>query len=261
MADTDATGQDRAAAVTAAVLVIGDEILSGRTKDRNIGYIAEYLTSIGIDLREARIVADDIEEIAEAVNALRQRYSYVFTTGGIGPTHDDITADGVALAFGVPVHHDPRAVEILKAYLGDRLNEARLRMARMPVGAELIENKASRVPGWRIENVHVMAGIPSVMQAMLDAVAPTLKTGVRMLSRTIAGHGIKEGDIGGPLGEIQERHAGVLIGSYPHFDGGRFLTTIVVRSRDAEALEAAAAEVTALVAQLGGDHGVKEEQA
>ena len=249
----DLDGADTGAArVTAAVLVIGDEILSGRTKDRNIGYIAEYLTEMGIELAEARVVADDVEAIAEAVNALRARCTYVFTTGGIGPTHDDITADGVARAFGVAVHHDPRAVEILKSFLGDRLNEARLRMARMPVGAELIENAASKAPGWRVENVHVMAGIPSVMQAMLDAVAPTLRTGVKMLSRALAAHDVKEGDLGGPLGEIQARHAGVMIGSYPQFDGGRFLTTVVVRSRSEAALEAASAEVARLIVELGG---------
>lgn len=237
--------------VTAAVLVIGDEILSGRTKDRNIGYIAEYLTTIGIDLREARIVPDVIGEIADAVNALRNRYTYVFTTGGIGPTHDDITADGIALAFGLPVVHHPRAVEILKEYLGDRINEARLRMARMPEGAELIENTVSKAPGWRIGNVHVMAGIPSVMQAMLDAIAPTLKTGTKMLSVTIEGTDLKEGDVGGPLTEIQNANPGVLIGSYPSFDGKRFRTSLVVRSRDAGLLEAARADVQAMVDRLG----------
>ncbi|MCT8972886.1 competence/damage-inducible protein A [Microbaculum marinisediminis] len=236
--------------VTAAVLVIGDEILSGRTKDRNIGYIAEYLTNIGVDLREARVVPDVVEEIADAVNALRARYTYVFTTGGIGPTHDDITADGVAHAFGLPVIHHPRAVEILTAYLGDRLNEARLRMARMPEGAELIENAVSKAPGWRIGNVHVMAGIPSVMQAMLDAIAPTLKTGQKMLSVTVEGRGLKEGDVGGPLTEIQTAHPGVMIGSYPRFDGKRFTTALVVRSRDAALMAAAQADVEALVARL-----------
>jgi molybdenum cofactor synthesis domain-containing protein len=239
-----------APAVTAAVLVIGDEILSGRTKDQNIGYIAEYLTNIGIDLKEARVVADEIEAIADAVNALRHRYTYVFTTGGIGPTHDDITADGIAHAFGLPVVHNPRAVEILKAFLGDRINEARLRMARMPEGADLIENAVSKAPGWRIGNVHVMAGIPSVMHAMLDAVGPTLSTGTKMLSATVEGLGVREGDVGGPLGEIQKAHAGVMIGSYPHFDGTRFTTAIVLRSRDAALLQAARADVAVLIDRL-----------
>ena len=236
--------------VTAAVLVIGDEILSGRTKDRNIGYIAEYLTALGIELREARIVPDVISEIADAVNALRARYTYVFTTGGIGPTHDDITADGIAHAFGVPVHHDPRAVEILKDYLGNRINEARLRMARMPVGSELIENAGSTAPGWRIGNVHVMAGIPSVMHAMLDAIAPTLRTGIVIESRTVEGRGIKEGDVGGPLGEIQAAFPQVMIGSYPRFDGNQFTTSLVLRSRDTAALAAAEEQVRALVERL-----------
>ncbi len=236
--------------VTAAVLVIGDEILSGRTKDRNIGYIAEYLTALGIELREARIVPDVISEIADAVNALRARYTYVFTTGGIGPTHDDITADGIAHAFGVPVHHDPRAVEILKDYLGNRINEARLRMARMPVGSELIENAVSKAPGWRIGNVHVMAGIPSVMHAMLDAIAPTLRTGIVIESRTVEGRGIKEGDVGGPLGEIQAAFPQVMIGSYPRFDGNQFTTSLVLRSRDTAALAAAEEQVRALVERL-----------
>lgn len=247
---SEATAIGGGEVVTAAVLVIGDEILSGRTKDRNIGYIAEYLTALGIELREARVVPDVISEIAHAVNALRTRYTYVFTTGGIGPTHDDITADGIAHAFGVPVHHDPRAVEILKDYLGDRINEARLRMARMPVGSELIENAVSKAPGWRIGNVHVMAGIPSVMHAMLDAIAPTLRTGIVIESRTVEGRGIKEGDVGGPLGEIQAAFPQVMIGSYPRFDGNQFTTSLVLRSRDMAALAAAEEQVRALVERL-----------
>jgi len=251
MAET--TTDDTGGPVTAAVLVIGDEILSGRTKDKNIGYIAEYLTAIGIDLREARVVSDEVEEIADAVNALRHRYTYVFTTGGIGPTHDDITADGVAHAFGLPVIHHPRAVEILTEFLGDRINEARLRMARMPEGADLIENAVSKAPGWRIGNVHVMAGIPNVMHGMLDAIGPTLRTGAKMLSETVEGRGIKEGDIGGPLGEIQVAHPGVMIGSYPHFDGKRFTTSIVVRSREQGRLDAALGDVRVLVERLSAE--------
>jgi molybdenum cofactor synthesis domain-containing protein len=249
----ESTETDGGKTITAAMLVIGDEILSGRTKDKNIGYVAEYLTNIGIDLKEARVVSDDIQDIADAVNALRRRYTYVFTSGGIGPTHDDITADGVAHAFGVPVIHHPRAVEILKEYLGDRINEARLRMARVPEGAELIENTVSKAPGWRIGNVHVMAGIPTVMQAMLDAIGPTLTTGTKMLSETVEGKGIKEGDVGGPLGEIQAVHETVMIGSYPHFDGKRFTTSIVVRAKDAGALAAARRDVEALVDRLSAE--------
>src|SRR5207237_6597578 len=167
--------------LTAAILVIGDEILSGRTKDKNIGYIAEYLTNIGIDLKEVRVVADEEDEIVAALNALRSRYTYVFTTGGIGPTHDDITADSVAKAFGVSIDVDPRAVAIMKerfAARGVEMNEARLRMARIPVGADLVENKQSGAPGFMIGNVIVMAGVPSGMQAMLEAARPKHKAGV-----------------------------------------------------------------------------------
>src|SRR5262252_8226754 len=161
--------------VTAALLVIGDEILSGRTKDKNIGFIAEYLTNLGIDLKEVRIVADDEPDIIAALDALRHRYTYVFTTGGIGPTHDDITADSVAKALGVPIDVDPRAVALLKelyAAMGTELNEARMRMTRVPKGAELVPNSVSAAPGFWIDNVIVMAGVPTIMQAMLDAVAP-----------------------------------------------------------------------------------------
>src|SRR6202162_3754834 len=159
--------------VTAAVLVIGDEILSGRTKDKNIGYIAEYLTSLGIDLREVRVVGDEQEAIVAAVNALRSRYDYVFTTGGIGPTHDDITAESVAKAFGVTIAHDPRVVKILQerlAQTGSELNEARMRMTRIPAGAELVLNKVSAAPGFWLGNVIVLAGVPHIMQTMLDYV-------------------------------------------------------------------------------------------
>ena len=164
--------------VTAAMLVIGDEILSGRTKDRNIGHLADIMTAIGIDLKEVRIVPDDEDEIVAAVNALRGRYDYVFTTGGIGPTHDDITADAIAKAFGVPCEYDARALQLLEASYAKRdieFTEARKRMARMPRGAEHIDNPVSIAPGFRIGNVHVMAGVPSIFQAMLDNVVPTLQ--------------------------------------------------------------------------------------
>ena len=204
--------------ITAAILVIGDEILSGRTKDKNVGFIADYLTQLGIDLKEVRIVSDDMDAIVEAVNALRARSTYVFTTGGIGPTHDDITADAVAKAFGVGIDHDPRAMAILEAHY-DKMpnadfNDARKRMARIPFGADLIENKVSSAPGFRIGNVHVMAGVPSVMQAMMDAVAPTLQTGQQMQSVTID-TGLGEGIVAGRLGELQKAHPDVVIGSYP----------------------------------------------
>ena len=227
--------------ISAAVLVIGDEILSGRTKDKNIGYIADYLTAIGIDLKEVRVVADEEAAIVEALNALRARYTYVFTTGGIGPTHDDITADCVAKAFGVPIDVHPEALAILKermAKVGGELNAARLRMARIPHGAELVHNRVSGAPGFRIGNVITMAGIPTVMQAMLDEVAPKLKTGTKLLSETIRAD-LKEGDVGTELGAIAKANPDAIIGSYPFFDDKLGPNTnIVVRSRDPQKLQA-----------------------
>ena len=191
--------------VTAGILVIGDEILSGRTKDKNIGFIAEYLTNIGIDLKEVRVVADDEADIIAALDALRHRYTYVFTTGGIGPTHDDITADSVAKAFGVGIDHHPEVVARFRERWSEQdLNEARLRMARVPDGAELIQSATILAPGFKLGNVIVMAGIPSIMQAMMDIVAPKLKSGVRMLSDSVRANA-REGDIGGPLARDRQR--------------------------------------------------------
>jgi molybdenum cofactor synthesis domain-containing protein len=239
--------------VTAALLVIGDEILSGRTKDKNIGYIAEYLTAIGVDVREVRVVPDIEEEIVAALNALRHRYTYVFTTGGIGPTHDDITADCVAKAFGVAIDHDPRAVAILKerfAKMGTEVNEARMRMARIPKGAALVANKVSGAPGFWIGNVIVMAGVPSIMQAMLDEAAGKLKTGTRMLSESIRADA-REGDIGTELGEIAKAHPDVSIGSYPFFDDQNGPNTnVVVRARDAGKLAVAKSAVEAMLTRV-----------
>ena len=230
---------------TAAVLLIGDEILSGRTKDKNLGFIAEYLAALGIDLKEARVVSDQEEEIANAVNALRHRYTYLFTTGGIGPTHDDITTDAVARAFGLPVHHDPQAVEILLAYfreMGREPNEARMRMARVPQGASLIDNPVSKAPGFQIGNVFVMAGVPKIMNAMMEDVAKRLTRGVLMQSRQVEFRG-GEGDAAKPLGEIQKAFPTVVIGSYPFQAPDGFATNLVLRSRDADALEQAYAAV------------------
>jgi molybdenum cofactor synthesis domain-containing protein len=245
-----------APAPTAAMLVIGDEILSGRTKDRNIGFVADYLTQLGIDLREARIVPDDTAEIVAAVNALRARYTYVFTCGGIGPTHDDITADAIAAAFGVGIDHDPRAVDMLRRWYDGRaeLNEARLRMARIPAGATLIENKVSGAPGFRIGNVHIMAGVPAVMQAMMDAIAPTLTRGTPVGSIAID-TGLGEGRIAAPLAAIAKAAPGALIGSYPYFDGGKHATVVIVRSRDAAVLAATAQAVRDMLAGLASDGG------
>ena len=235
--------------VTAAMMVIGDEILSGRTKDRNIGHLADIMTAIGIDLKEVRIVPDEEDEIVAALNALRTRYTYVFTTGGIGPTHDDITADSVAKAFGVPCEYDAKAYKMLGdgyAQRGIEFTEARKRMARMPRGADHIDNPVSTAPGFRIGNVHVMAGVPSIFQAMLDNVVPTLKTGAKMLSAAVHCP-VGEGTIGGPLAEIQKAHPDTIIGSYPKYGEGKFWTELVVRARTQEALEAARADVEAMV--------------
>jgi molybdenum cofactor synthesis domain-containing protein len=238
--------------VTAAMIVIGDEILSGRTKDRNIGHLADLMTAIGIDLREVRIVPDEEDEIATSINAVRMRYTYVFTTGGIGPTHDDITADSVARAFGVPCEYDAKAYRMLEANYASRgmeFTDARKRMARMPQGAEHIDNPVSMAPGFRIGNVHVMAGVPAIFQAMLDNVVPTLKTGTKLLSATIHCP-LGEGMVGGPLAEIQKAHPDTIIGSYPKFLDGKFWTELVVRARSEEALDAARREVEAMVASL-----------
>jgi len=240
--------------ITAAILVIGDEILSGRTKDKNIGTIAEYCTHIGIDLREVRVVPDDEAEIINALNALRGRYSYVFTTGGIGPTHDDITSDCVAKAFGVSIDEDPRALALmLERYKPEDLTPARRRMARIPAGADLILNPISKAPGFKLGNVIVMAGVPMVMQAMLDNVAPTLNTGVKMLSQTVEAHGLPEGLYGGTLGEVAAQHPSLSIGSYPSFKDGTFANQIVVRGRDQTALEAGLAAVREMLQKLSPD--------
>jgi len=241
------------AVITAAVLVIGDEILSGRTKDKNVGYIADRLTEIGIDLKEVRIVADEQPEIVAALNALRVRYTYVFTTGGIGPTHDDITADCVAKAFGVALDYHPRAVEIMRARVaqtGGVMNEARMRMTRVPAGATLVLNKISAAPGFWIGNVIVMAGIPSVMQAMLEYVVPQLKTGSKMFSESVRAD-CREGDIGTELGAIAKKFSDVVIGSYPFVDDNNFANTnVVVRSRDPEKLAAAKTAVETMLSRV-----------
>jgi len=238
--------------VTAGLLVIGDEILSGRTKDKNIGHIAEYLTNIGVDLREVRVVPDVEEEIITALDALRHRYTYLFTTGGIGPTHDDITADAVAKAFGVAIDYDPRAVAIMKVRfdaMGTEMNEARMRMTRIPKGAELVLNKVSAAPGFWIGNVIVMAGVPSIMQAMLDYVAPKLKTGAKMLSESVRAD-LREGDIGTELGAIAKAHPDVIIGSYPFMDDRGPNANVVVRAREAAKLAAAKAAVEAMLRKV-----------
>jgi molybdenum cofactor synthesis domain-containing protein len=212
--------------ITAGLLVIGDEILSGRTKDVNIATTAEFCTDLGIDLREVRVVADVEADIIAALNALRARYTYVFTTGGIGPTHDDITADAVAKAFGVglPIHPEARAMlEARWRETGAEVNAARLRMARIPEGADLIVNSVSAAPGFRIENVHVMAGVPIIMQAMLESILPTLRTGRKVLSRTVPAR-VGEGIVAAPLAALQEAYPDFKMGSYPRMGDGAVRT-------------------------------------
>ena len=229
--------------VTAAVLIVGDEILSGRTKDKNIGYIADHCTAIGIQLKEVRIVPDEEPEIVAAVNALRAKYTYVFTTGGIGPTHDDLTADSIAKAFGVPIDVDPRALALLMPYYqkrGMELTPGRLRMARLPAGAELIENSISTAPGFMLGNVIALAGIPSVMQVMLDAVTPRLRTGKKMHSVTID-LDFPEGTIAELFDAHQKAYPDVPMGSYPTLRDNRPCTQLVLRSTDLERLAEAEA--------------------
>ncbi|MGZ9105441.1 MAG: competence/damage-inducible protein A [Rhodoplanes sp.] len=237
--------------VTAALLVIGNEILSGRTKDRNIGHIAEVLTGIGIDLKEVRVVADEEPAIVAALNELRARYDYVFTTGGIGPTHDDITADSVAAAFGVPLDHHPRAVALLRERLGGGdLNPARMRMARIPRGGALIENRVSAAPGFWIGNVIVMAGVPAIMQAMLDEVRPKLRTGAKLIAETVRAD-LREGDIGSELAAVAATYPDVMIGSYPFMDEVRGPNTnVVLRARDPDKLAAAKAAVEGMIVRV-----------
>jgi len=229
---------------TAAMLVIGDEILSGRTQDTNTNHLATALTKAAIDLKEVRVVSDDQKQIVEAVNALRALYDTVFTSGGIGPTHDDITADAIAVAFGlgISVRDDARAIMQTRAdKMGIELNAARLRMARIPDGAVLIDNPVSGAPGFTVQNVHVMAGVPAVFKAMVATVIPTLTGGRPVLSRTVR-LDMPEGEIAAPLGDLAARYPDVSIGSYPFVLAGRFGTNIVLRSSDEPVLDAAVRE-------------------
>ena len=223
---------------TAALCVIGDEILSGRTQDKNIAQLAAWLNDQGIALAEVRVVPDEEPRIVEAVNALRERYDYLFTTGGIGPTHDDITVDAIASAFDVPVIVHPQAKAMLEAYYRDRadgltLTPARLRMARTPEGAELIINPTSGAPGVKMDNVFILAGVPHIARAMMEALTGTLEGGVPVTSLTI-GARAPESDVADLLRMTQDDHPGVAIGSYPFFKDGRYGSNFVVRSRDAE---------------------------
>ena len=231
--------------VTAAVILIGDEILSGRTQDTNLKTIADFLNPLGVEVREARVIPDVQEKIVATVNELRARFDYVFTTGGIGPTHDDITAASVAKAFGVAYGRHPEAERRLLAYYPpEKVNPARMKMAETPEGAELIDNPVSVAPGFTIGNVHVLPGVPSILQAMWPGLKPRLKGGATVRSRTITVL-CPEGEIAKPLGEIQASHPTVEIGSYPFMRQDRFGTSLVLRSVDQAAIDAAAEAILA----------------
>lgn len=239
---------------TAGLCVIGDEILSGRTQDRNVAQIGLWLNLQGIRLAEVRVVADREEAIVEAVNQLRARNDYLFTTGGIGPTHDDITVDAIAAALGVPVVIHPRARAALEAYYTTRggLTDARLRMARVPEGAELIENRASGAPGIRVGNIFIMAGVPAITAGMLDALTGTIEGGRPLLSHVI-GCWVAESEVADMLGATERGHPGCQIGSYPFFREGRTGANFVIRSTDPDALAACAAALADALAALGRD--------
>jgi molybdenum cofactor synthesis domain-containing protein len=237
--------------VTACLIIIGNEILSGRTVDANLPHIAKVLGQVGIRLMEARVVADDEDAIVDAVNTCRARHTYVFTTGGIGPTHDDITARCIAKAFGRRfVRHPEAERRLLAFYPPERVNEARMSMADMPEGVELIDNPVSTAPGFRIENVYVMAGVPKIMQAMLDLVVPKLEGGARMHAKALTVYA-PEGDVAIGLTRIQERFRGLEIGSYPFFRPAGPGSTIVLRGTDPAEIEQGLDELRALATELG----------
>lgn len=240
--------------VSACLVIIGNEILSGRTQDKNLAHLALKLNEAGIQLREVRVIPDIEQTIVDTINAVRVSHDYIFTTGGIGPTHDDITSASIAKAFGVPLHRDPVAEAALRAhYSADDINEARLKMADVPLGAALIPNAVSTAPGFRIGNVIVMAGVPKIMQAMLDAIIPHLKGGATVLSTSIATN-LLEGTIALGLTEIQNRYMDVDIGSYPSYEAASgYRTTLVLRSPDAARNDAARNEIAILIGVCGGD--------
>lgn len=235
---------------TAALVIIGDEILSGRTQDANLSYLGKWLNLQGIQLAEARVVPDQMGPIADAVNACRLACDYVFTTGGIGPTHDDISVDAVARALGVDVVLHPEAVAILKSYYGDRITEARLKMARVPAGAELIDNPVSGAPGIRIGNIFMMAGVPKITQGMLAGLDGKLEGGAPILDRTI-GAWVPESSVSDILITVEREKPGIQIGSYPFWREGRIGANFVVRSQDRQALDDAASRLIAALEDAG----------
>jgi molybdenum cofactor synthesis domain-containing protein len=241
-------------AVTAAVLIIGDEILSGRTQDTNLRDIARYLGAHGVDLAEARTVPDVMEEIVAALNALRARYDYVVTTGGIGPTHDDITADAVAEAFGVKLYEHPDILEMMSARFGDQLNAARRRMARVPEGGDLVKNPVQGPPGFTIGNVFVLAGVPQIMRGMLEDVGPRLKGGAVVIAQTVRVEGSGEGTLAEPLETVAKAHPAMSLGSYPFFGPDGYGSNLVLRGRDPDEVEAAIVELIAALKGAGVDN-------
>ena len=239
--------------VSAALIIIGNEVLSGRTRDANLQFIAKRLVGLGIRLAEVRVIADEDAAIIGAVNQARTTHDFVFTTGGIGPTHDDITSQSVANAFGVRLVRDAAAMALLEGhYEGGKLNQARLKMADIPEGASLIHNPVSAAPGFQMENVFVLAGVPSIMQAMFDGITDRLTGGEVVASITITAF-IPEGDLAAPLGALQNDFPAVEMGSYPFFRNGRLGSALVLRSADGKALEAAAEGVRAIIRDLGGE--------
>ena len=237
--------------VTAAVLIIGDEILSGRTQDTNVNFIAKLLGAYGVDLAEARVVPDLKDEIIAALNALRAKYDYVITTGGIGPTHDDITADCVAEAFGVKLYEHPEIIEMMQSRWQGELNAARRRMARVPEGGSLVKNAVQGPPGFQIGNVFVLAGVPMVMRGMMDDVVPRLRTGAVVISRTVRVEGAGEGVIAEPLANLAKAHPELSIGSYPFFGPQGYGSNLVVRGRDGAGVEQTVDELIAALADIG----------
>jgi molybdenum cofactor synthesis domain-containing protein len=237
--------------VTCAVLIIGDEILSGRTQDTNLRDIARYLNVIGVDLAEARTVPDVMEEIVDALNALRARYDYVITTGGIGPTHDDITADAIAQAFGVELYEHPEIIGMMTARWGGELNAARRRMARVPVGGELVKNPVQGPPGFTIGNVFTLAGVPQIMRGMLEDVGPRMRGGRPTLSKTVRVEGSGEGAIAEPLETVARAHPDMSLGSYPFFEAGLYGSNLVLRGRDAGQLATVTGELIAALRGAG----------
>ncbi|NQV83762.1 MAG: competence/damage-inducible protein A [Rhodospirillales bacterium] len=239
--------------VTAAIVIIGNEVLSGRTQDTNVQYLAQGLGELGVRLAEVRVVPDVEGEIIAAVNVLRARFDYVFTTGGIGPTHDDITSASVAKAFGLPLMRNAEAESLLRGrYKPEDITEARMKMATVPEGAALIENPVSVAPGFVVENVFVLAGIPRIMQAMFEGLKGGLRGGAPVLSRSIDAF-FPEGVLAKPLGDLQARYPDVDIGSYPFFRNDKPGTCLVARCSEEAQLDAAATAIEALVAELGGD--------